>query len=514
LYVGELDKSVTEAMLFEMFSVVGTVSSVRVCRDNITRQSLGYAYVNFAHPDDADRAFSLNYTPIKGTPCRIMWSQRDPSTRRSGDGNIFIKNLAKDIDNKALNDTFAQFGKIISCKVAYDDAHVSKGYGFVHFETKEDAQKAIDMVNEKYMNGQQVFVGFFIPKNEREDIIKEKQSSFTNLYVKNFPKSWTEQDLHALFEQHGTITSLYLSRNEANESLGFAFINYDTHEQAAKAVANLHNTDQKEEEPMYVGRAQKKHERTNELKKQHEQLKEEQVQKYQGVNLYVKNLDDTINDDRLEQEFVPFGTITSAKVMKDANSRSKGFGFVCFATPDEATKAVTEMNGKIIGSKPLYVALAQRKDQRRNQLEQQYSQRAQMRLPTYGMMGMPPRGLYMMRPQQGQRPVRPQPHGQQIGNQPRPMRPRPNMIATPSGVFVPQPLDQIKLMPEQEAKKMLGNCIFGYIRPLEPKLVSKLTGMILNQPIGDVVELLQHEDKLKQRIEEGIQFLNEKENTK
>ena len=408
LYVGELDKSVTEAMLFEMFSVVGTVSSVRVCRDNITRQSLGYAYVNFAHPDDADRAFSLNYTPIKGTPCRIMWSQRDPSTRRSGDGNIFIKNLSKDIDNKALNDTFAQFGKIISCKVAYDENHNSKGYGFVHFDLKEDAQRAIDMVNEKYMNGQQVFVGFFIPKNEREDLLKEQQSSFTNLYVKHFPKTWREKELHDLFEKCGTITSLYLARpgdNDASEeSLGFAFINFDTHEQAQMAVDTLNNTDHNEPEPLFVGRAQKKNERFNELKKQHDSLKEASLQKYQGVNLYVKNLDDTINDERLEQEFLPFGTITSAKVMKDQNQRSKGFGFVCFATPDEATKAVTEMNGKIIGSKPLYVALAQRKDQRRSQLEQQYSQRAQMRLPTYGMMGLPPRGLYMMQqPQQQQR---------------------------------------------------------------------------------------------------------------
>ena len=57
-----------------------------------------------------------------------------------------------------------------------------------------------------------------------------------------------------------------------------------------------------------------------------------------------------------------YGNITSAKIMVDEKGNTKGFGFVCFSSPDEATKAVTEMNGRIIVSKPLFVALAQRKE--------------------------------------------------------------------------------------------------------------------------------------------------------
>jgi polyadenylate-binding protein len=79
------------------------------------------------------------------------------------------------------------------------------------------------------------------------------------------------------------------------------------------------------------------------------------------------------------------------------NGRSKGFGFVRFSTPDEATKAVTEMNGSIVGSKPLFVALAQLKEEHRMHLTNQRMQRIttsrlppQMQLPFPNNMGMMP----------------------------------------------------------------------------------------------------------------------------
>lgn len=107
LYVGELDPSVTEAMLFEIFNMVGPVASIRVCRDAVTRRSLGYAYVNYLNAADGERALEhLNYSLIKNRPCRIMWSQRDPALRKTGQGNIFIKNLDDKIDNK-VSDSFA-----------------------------------------------------------------------------------------------------------------------------------------------------------------------------------------------------------------------------------------------------------------------------------------------------------------------------------------------------------------------------------------------------------------------
>lgn len=75
---------------------------------------------------------------------------------------------------------------------------------------------------------------------------------------------------------------------------------------------------------LYAARAQKRAERQMDLKSQFEKRKIERINRYQGVNLYVKNLDDTIDDVRLREEFTPYGTITSAKVMMDEKNNSRG----------------------------------------------------------------------------------------------------------------------------------------------------------------------------------------------
>ena len=119
-----------------------------------------------------------------------------------------------------------------------------------------------------------------------------------------------------------------------------------------------------------------------------DEARQERVQKYQGMNLYIKNLTDEVDDAELRSEFQPFGTITSAKVMRSSQAKSKGFGFVCYSSAEEATRAVTEMSGRMLHDKPLYVALAQRSEQRKAQLQQHYQQpRGMMGPPMGGPMG-------------------------------------------------------------------------------------------------------------------------------
>ncbi|BFZ60566.1 Protein phosphatase PP2A regulatory subunit B [Saitoella coloradoensis] len=570
LYVGELEPTVTEAMLFELFNSIGPVASIRVCRDAVTRKSLGYAYVNYHSTADGERALEeLNYTLIKGRPCRIMWSQRDPALRKTGAGNVFIKNLDAAIDNKALHDTFSAFGNILSCKVATDEMGNSKGYGFVHYESAESAENAIKHVNGMLLNDKKVFVGHHVSKKERQSKFEQMKANFTNVFVKNIDSEATEEEFAALFEPFGSITSSSLAKDAEGKARGFGFVNFESHEEATKAVESLNDSDFKGKK-LYVGRAQKKHEREEELRRQYEQAKIEKMNKYQGVNLFIKNLEDDVDDEKLRQEFSVYGSITSAKVMKDDKEKSKGFGFVCFSSPDEATKAVTEMNSRMIGTKPLYVALAQRKDVRRQQLEAQIAARNQIRMqqqaaaagmgqgpypgpngvppmfygqappPQFGPMGGMPRGPF---PPQGMprgprwqngAPMPPMPYGMPPpqfggypprGNQrgPMPGMPRGGPMGGPRGPYrnnepqqpaeIPQAPkiteESLAGLPIEQQKQVLGEAMYPKIAAQQPELAGKITGMLLDMEIPELVSLVDDDAQLNAKVEEALTVLKE-----
>lgn len=442
LYVGDLHFEVSEGRLFELFNRVGPVASIRVCRDAVTRRSLGYAYVNFHNVQDAERALdTMNFNDINGRPCRIMWSQRDPSLRKSGVGNVFVKNLAPTVDNKGLFDTFSVFGNILSCKVATDSNGASKGYGYVHYETAEAAQDSIQKFNGNFIDDHEVYVGPFVRRQERP-------RQWTNLYVKQFPVFWDEAKLSELFSIFGPISSIVILRDNEEKSKGFGFIDFADHESAENALKNLSNKEFENGDGthfiLYVNRAQKKVERTRDIKNRLDAAKSELVSKYQGMNLYVKNLDDSISDEFFKDLFAKFGAITSARIMRDpVDNTSKGFGFVCYGSPEEAARALNELNGKILNSKPIYVAQHQRKEQRLAALAASYAPR-NMRFPN-NPAGMPVPYMHpMFVPQPGQQPNFPPQRafpfpGQQPPNFPPRGAPRnmpfPGRGVPPSGFF-------------------------------------------------------------------------------
>merc|ERR1712130_127410 len=91
---------------------------------------------------------------------------------------------------------------------------------------------------------------------------------------------------------------------------------------------------------LYVARAQKRKERKEYLQRQQRRRGGGARRNYTGANLYVKNLSPDVDDAKLHEMFVNFGTITSAKVMREQSGKSRGFGFVAFEKKEAATRPI------------------------------------------------------------------------------------------------------------------------------------------------------------------------------
>merc|ERR1719225_1674000 len=183
--------------------------------------------------------------------------------------------------------------------------------------------------------------------------------------------------MYDTFSAFGNILSCKVAQDgSSGESKGYGFVHFETEEAAVNAIQKV-NGMLLNGKKVFVGRFVPRKDREIELGEKAKMF----------TNVFIKNLPEELEETTLTELFEKYGQITSLKIMKGDDGKSKGFAFVCFSSPEEATKAVTEMNGRIIVSKPLYVALAQRKEDRKAHLAQQYVQRVSgMRMQQMGQM--------------------------------------------------------------------------------------------------------------------------------
>ncbi|ETO11680.1 apoptosis-promoting RNA-binding protein TIA-1/TIAR, partial [Reticulomyxa filosa] len=146
---------------------------------------------------------------------------------------------------------------------------------------------------------------------------------------------------------------------------------------------------------LYVARSQKRTERDRTLQMNARRNRGRTTSP--GNNLYVKPLAPDLTDDKLRELFGPFGNIISAKVMRNPETnQSRGFGFVCFETKEEASQALVKLNGSVIDGTKLYVSRAQKKEERQQFLATRARRTSSRQMYGGPMMAMPP---YMPNPQ-------------------------------------------------------------------------------------------------------------------
>ncbi|OEJ88275.1 Nuclear and cytoplasmic polyadenylated RNA-binding protein PUB1 [Hanseniaspora osmophila] len=179
LYVGNLAKSITEDALKQYFQVGGKVSSCKIIFDK-TNEDVNYGFVEFFEKKDASIAFSnLNGQNIDGFDIKVNHAYQNTATATTQDEtfNIFAGDLNIDVDDKILADTFSEQPGFVSAHVMWDMVTgFSRGYGFVSFETKEQADAALTAKQGFVLNGRPLRLNHAAKKQQQN----QQRNNFNN----------------------------------------------------------------------------------------------------------------------------------------------------------------------------------------------------------------------------------------------------------------------------------------------------------------------------------------------
>uniref|UniRef100_A0A1Q3EZW7 Putative polyadenylate-binding protein rrm superfamily n=1 Tax=Culex tarsalis TaxID=7177 RepID=A0A1Q3EZW7_CULTA len=228
---------------------------------------------------------------------------------------------------------FSSVGNVLSCKIALDMQGYSKGYAFVYFYATSSAESAIEKVNGLVVNGSKLAVSRL----------------FTNLHVKNFGDRLTQSTLQEMFAPYGSIKAHGVLMKDG-KSRGCGFVTFDSPEAAGHALLALNGKELSDGNALRVVPAPQGERNTAPC-----------LANSGSVQVFVRNLDASIDGRRLMELFGPFGTVKEGFIVKE-KGQSKGIGFVTFASSDQAARAIVAMNDRELAGKRLFVSVARGKD--------------------------------------------------------------------------------------------------------------------------------------------------------
>lgn len=167
VYVGNLDERVSEGNLWELMTQMGPVYNVHMPMDRVSRTHQGYGFVEFDTPESADYASKvLNGIRLHQKPIRVNKASADKQKPTDIGAELFVNNLDQQVDEKILFDTFSQFGTLVAPPtVIRDQNNLSKGYGFVSYDSFEASDAARETMSGQYLLSKQITVEYAYKKD-------------------------------------------------------------------------------------------------------------------------------------------------------------------------------------------------------------------------------------------------------------------------------------------------------------------------------------------------------------
>ncbi|XP_043189808.1 ELAV-like protein 1 isoform X12 [Amphibalanus amphitrite] len=296
LIVNYLPQTMSQEEIRSLFSSVGDVESCKLIRDKVTGQSLGYGFVNYHKIEDAEKAINtLNGLRLQNKTIKVSYAR--PSSEAIKGANLYVSGLPKSMTQQDLECMFAPYGSIITSRILCDNmTGLSKGVGFIRFDQRVEAERAINKLNGT------------VPEGSTEPITVKFANNPSN-NAKGLPP---------------LAAYLPLARRMAGP-IHHPAGRFRYSPMAGDLLANS----------LLPGTAMTG----------------------SGWCLFVYNLAPETEESILWQLFGPFGAVQNVKVIRDLQTnKCKGFGFVTMSSYEDALVAIQSLNGYALGNRVLQVS--------------------------------------------------------------------------------------------------------------------------------------------------------------
>ncbi|CAI0465256.1 unnamed protein product [Linum tenue] len=260
VWIGDLHNWMDENYLHTCFASTGEIASIKVIRNKQTGLSEGYGFVEFFTHGTAEKVLQ-NYTgilmPNTDQHFRLNWATFSTGDKRSDnapDLSIFVGDLAADVTDSLLHDTFAnRYSSVKAAKVVFDaNTGRSKGYGFVRFGDDSERTQAMTEMNGVYCSSRAMRIGAATPRkssgyqqqggyisngSSTPSFLSENDSTNTTIFVGGLDPNVTDEDLKQTFTQHGEIVSVKIPVGK-----GCGFVQFASRSNAEEALQKLNGT--------------------------------------------------------------------------------------------------------------------------------------------------------------------------------------------------------------------------------------------------------------------------------
>ncbi|XP_017877015.1 ELAV-like protein 1 isoform X9 [Ceratina calcarata] len=322
LIVNYLPQSMTQDEIRSLFSSIGEVESCKLIRDKLTGQSLGYGFVNYHRPEDAEKAIiTLNGLRLQNKTIKVSYAR--PSSEAIKGANLYVSGLPKNMTQQDLENLFSPYGRIITSRILCDNiTGLSKGVGFIRFDQRVEAERAIQELNGT------------VPKGSNEPITVKFANNPSN-NNKALPPLAAYLAPQATRRYGGPIH---------HPTGRFRYIPLSPLSSTGKAMLAINKGLQSRYSPLAGDLLANS-------------MLPGNAMNGSGWCIFVYNLAPETEENVLWQLFGPFGAVQSVKVIRDLQTnKCKGFGFVTMTNYDEAVVAIQSLNGYTLGNRVLQVS--------------------------------------------------------------------------------------------------------------------------------------------------------------